>query len=153
LLGFKYNHYYYSLQADAIVGTLTDTAMQQYNATLTVFPLGNLNLYGISTATYSSGNKATAINFKQVIGAKILPFLWLEANITVGEFKNFFENDALYVYNAIDKNNTKAGATAYITLSPTIIIQLGYTFENRTTFNTTNTFNQHSITGGLSCKF
>ena len=153
LLGFKYNHYYYSLQADAIVGRLTDTAMQQYNATLTVFPLGNLNLYSISTAAYSSRNKTSAINFKQVIGAKILPFLWLEGNITLGEFKNFFENDALYVYNAIDKNNIKAGATTYITLSPTIILQLGYTFENRTTFNTTNTFNQHSITGGLSCKF
>lgn len=153
LLGIKYNHYYYSLQADAIVATLTDTAMQQYNATLSVFPLGNLNLYSISTASYSTKKTTNAFNFKQVVGAKILPFLWIEANVTLGAFNNFLENDALYVYNAIDKNNVKAGATTYITLSPKVIIQLGYTFENRTVYKTNNTFNQHSITGGLSCKF
>jgi hypothetical protein len=153
LLGVKYNHHYFALQADAILGTLTDTSFQQYNATLSVFPLGNINLYGFSTASYSIRNNKSTFNFKQVIGGKVLKFLWVEANATFGAFNNFLENDALYVYNAIDKNNYKAGATAYISVTPKIIMQVGYTYEQRQIFLTNNNFNQHSITGGITCKF
>jgi hypothetical protein len=88
-----------------------------------------------------------------VLGAKITNFLWLEGNATFGTFSNFFENDALYVYNAIDKNLFKAGVTAYISISPKITAQIGYTFEQREIFQSTKPFNQHSITGGISCKF
>ena len=153
LAGLKYNSHYFTIQADAIVGNLTDTSLQQYNAQLTVNPLGNMNLYSISTGSFSNRNNKSSFNFKQVLGAKLLKFLWLEGNVTLGSFSNFMENDALYVYNAIDRNLFKAGATAYITISPKLILQLGYTFEQRELYKSINTFNQHSITGGLSCKF
>lgn len=153
LLGVKYNSNYFALQADGIVGTLTDSTLQQYNATLTFYPKGNLNLYSIATGSYSIRNARSAINFKQVLGAKINRFLWLEGNATLGAFSNFMENDALYVYNAIDKNLFKAGATAYISINPKIIFQIGYTFEQRQLYKSTISFNQHSITGGLSCRF
>jgi hypothetical protein len=57
------------------------------------------------------------------------------------------------VYNAIDKNLFKAGATAYIAITPKVTLQLGYTFEQREIYKSINSFNQHSITGGISCKF
>jgi hypothetical protein len=82
----------------------------------------------------------------------VTSFLWLEANATFGRFSNYFENDALYLYNAIDANKFKTGATAYISLTPKISAQLGYTMEQRELFQTKQSFNQHSITGGLSCK-
>lgn len=153
LVGIKYNSHYFTIQADGIFGKMTDTSLQQYNLQLGLYPLGNLNLYSFSTASLSNRNTKSAFNFKQVLGAKLLKFLWLEGNATFGSFSNFMENDALYVYNAIDKNKFKAGATAYITLNPKITAQLGYTFEQRELFKSINTFNQHSITGGLSCKF
>ena len=114
LLGIKYNSYYFTVQADAIFGKMTDSSLQQYNGSLSLYPFGNLNLYSFSTASFRNRNNQSAFNFKQVLGAKILKFLWLEGNATLGSFSNFFENDALYVYNAIDKNLYKAGATAYI---------------------------------------
>jgi hypothetical protein len=87
------------------------------------------------------------------LGAKVTKFLWLEGNATFGTFSNFMENDALYVYNAIDKNLFKAGATVYIAITPKVTLQLGYTFEQREIYKSINSFNQHSITGGISCKF
>lgn len=153
LLGIKYNSYYFSLQADAIVGKMTDTSLQQFNFTLGLYPMGNLDVYSFSTASSGNRNGKATFNFKQVLGAKLLQFLWLEGNVTLGNFSNFMENDALYVYNAIDRDQFKAGATAYITLSPKLTAQLGYTFEQRAFFKSINTFNQHSITGGLSCQF
>ena len=153
LVGIKYNSHYFTIQADGIFGKITDTSLQQYNLQLGLYPLGNLNLYSFSTASFSNRNNKTTFNLKQVLGAKLMKFLWLEGNATLGSFSNFMENDALYVYNAIDKNKFKAGATAYITLNSKITAQLGYTFEQRELFKSINTFNQHSITGGLSCKF
>lgn len=153
LAGIKYNSYYFTVQADAIFGNMTDTALQQYNLQWGLYPLGNLNLYSFSTASLSNRNNKSAFNFKQVLGAKVLKFLWLEGNATFGSFSNFMENDALYVYNAIDKNKFKAGAAVYITLNSKITAQVGYTFEQRQLFQTINTFNQHSITGGITCKF
>jgi len=63
------------------------------------------------------------------------------------------ENDALYVYHAIDPNTMKAGVTSYILFGGKTTLQIGYTYEKRRLFNTTNEFQQHSITGGLSWKF
>lgn len=152
LLGVKYHHNYFAIQADAIAGNVTDTSLQQYNVTLWLYPLGNLNFYSISTASLRNRTNVSALNVKQVIGAKVTSFLWLEANATFGRFSNYFENDALYLYNAIDANKFKAGATAYISVTPKISAQLGYTMEQRELFQTKQSFNQHSITGGLSCK-
>jgi len=153
LVGIKYNNYYFSIQADAIFGSMTDTTLQQFNAQLGLYPLGNLNIYSFSTSSLRNRNGKSAFNFKQVIGAKIVNRLWLEGNATFGTFSNFMENDALYVYNAIDRNKFKAGATTYISLGSKLTAQLGYTFEQREIYQSTNTFNQHSITGGISCKF
>lgn len=152
LAGVKYNGTYLNLQADAIIGKITDISTQQYNIQLDVYPLGNLNLYSFSTASLRQ-QKGSAFNFRQVIGVKLLKQIWLEGNITIGEFKNYAENDALYVYNAIDINKQKAGITGYISLNKKLSAQLGYTFEQLQLLGTTSTFNQHSITGGLSWKF
>ena len=153
LIGLVYNHNYFSVQADAIIGNITDTSQQQYNFTANIYPLGNLNLYAFSTASISRRNNKSRFNFKEVIGVKLTKNIWVEGNATFGSFSNFFENDALYVYNAIDRNLIKAGGTIYFVITPIITAQAGYTFEEREFYKQTKTFYQHSITGGLSCKF
>jgi hypothetical protein len=152
MLGVKYNSDFYSIQADAMVAKLTDSTGSQLNVQLMLFPTGNLNFYSMSTASFQNRNSKTAFNLKQVLGAKLLKGCWIEGNITLGKFSNFIENDALYVYNAIDANQLKAGITTYLTVGSKITIQAGYTFEQRELYKSAFLFNQHSITGGILCK-
>lgn len=151
LVGAKYNGTYFDFQADGIIGKLTDTSLQQYNLQLGLYPLGNFNLYSFSTASLRQ-EKVPTFNFRQVLGVKVLKNLWMEGNITIGEFSNFAENDAMYVYNTIDINKQKAGISSYILLTENMTAQLGYTFEQRQLFGSTIKFNQYSITGGISWK-
>ena len=152
LAGIRYNGNQISVQGDINVGSLSDTSVVQANLHLQTYPLGNMNFYTISTGSFRSREGKQAFNFKQVVGGKVFSKLWLEGNITLGEFSNYFENDLLYVYNAIDLNKIKGGVTAYVTLSPKVTLQAGYTYENRQFYKSIQTFSQHSITGGLSCK-
>ena len=151
LLGVKYASAYYDVQADAILSKLTDTTRQQYDVRVGLYPLGNLNLYFFTTGSLRNA-KGTAFNLKQVMGLKVLKNTWAEINGTFGRFSNLLENDALYVYNAIDPNTFKGGATMYLTLSPNIVAHADYTFEQREIYNSSTFFNQHSITGGLTWK-
>ena len=153
LAGLRYHGNYFNVQADVIVARVTDSIQQQYNLQLGLYPFGNLNLYSFSTAMFRNRENTSGFNFKQVIGVKLLKNIWLEGNATLGSFNNLFENDALYLYNAIDKNKIKAGALLYLAIGSKLIAQAGYTFEQREIYKTINTFNQHSITGGLSWKF
>jgi hypothetical protein len=150
LAGIKYYGSYFDLQADAILGKLTDTSLQQYNLQLGLYPMGNMKLYSFSTAILRQ-QQGSAFNFKQVVGIQVAPAVWLEGNITTGRFHNLAENDALYVYHAIDPNKAKAGISSYILLKH-LLVQLGYTFEKRELYSSKTTFNQHSITGGIIWK-
>lgn len=152
LLGVRYNGNYFDLQADAVIGKLTDTATKQFNLQLGLYPAGNLNIYSFSTVMLRQQG-STALNFRQVIGTKLVKGVWLEGNITLGDFQNLVENDALYVYHAIDPNTMKTGITSYVLLAGKTTLQLGYTYEKRRLFNTAKEYQQHSITGGISWKF
>jgi hypothetical protein len=153
LVGAKYFNNYFDVQADAIFSTVSDSSISQYNAQLGIYPLGNLKLYGFSTATIRNRPNSSAFNFRQILGVQVLKKMWIEGNVTLGSFNDLLENDALYIYNQIDKNLFKGGLIAYVAISPKCTLDLGYTFEQRELYKTTNTFNQHSITGGLSWKF
>ncbi|MFZ4058808.1 MAG: hypothetical protein ACOYKE_11765 [Ferruginibacter sp.] len=152
MAGIRYYGNYFDIQADAVVGMVTDTLQQQINLQLSVYPTGNKNFYSITTGMFRNRNSVTGLNLKQVLGVKVLKGIWLEGNATLGMFSNLAENDALYIYNAIDRNKMKAGATVYVA-GKRLTFQAGYTFEQRELYKQPLTFNQHSITGGLSWKF
>ncbi len=153
LLGIKYSSNYFEVQADGIYSKMYDSTISQFNFQVGYFPLGNQKLYGISTAIYRNRTYGSGFNFKQVLGAQVAKKIWLEGNLTLGSFQDLYENDALYLYNAVDKNNYKAGIMSYITLGSKCILELGYTMEQRNLYLKTTTFNQNSITGGLKWKF
>jgi tetratricopeptide (TPR) repeat protein len=153
LLGIKYSSNYFDVQADAIFSKMYDSTISQFDFQVGYYPLGNQKLYGISTAIYRSRTNGSGFNFKQVLGGQVAKKVWLEGNITVGTFQDLYENDALYLYNAVDKNNYKAGIMGYYTISKKCIFELGYTMEQRNLYSKTTTFNQNSITGGLKWKF
>lgn len=146
--GIKYATPYVHFDAKAYLGNISDSSSNQFEAAVTAYPLGNTRLYSISKAAY---NKSFV--FSQVAGFGISKSVWLEGNITLGNFYNLFENDGLYVYNDIDQKNFKAGGSIYASLSKNLVFSANYTFEQKTRFKTTRTFNQNSITGGLSWRF
>ena len=150
----RYHANYFDIQAEGIYSTMFDSSISQMSLQIAYYPLGNMNLYGFSTATIRNRPSGSAFNYKQVIGAKITNGLWLEANATFGKFRDLFENDAKYIYNAPDENLFKGGLVSYISLSTKCTLELGYTLEQRAIYsNPSRLFNQHSITGGLSWKF
>jgi hypothetical protein len=149
MAGFKWYGYQVNIQADAMFGRMTDTAMQQANLTMQYLPKGNMDLYGITLLSIHHRTK-TGVNLRQVLGAKILDNTWLEGHATIGSFRNFAENDGLYIYNSIDEDRMKSGLTAYRLMKGGILLQAGYTLEQRSRFGRNETYLQHSITGGIS---
>jgi hypothetical protein len=149
IVGIKLHTPYVNFQGTANIGNIGDTTFQQYNGTITIYPLGNLKLYAISRV--SAGEDIT---FSQVAGVNIFKGVWLEGNVVFGQYKTLLENDALYVYNDIDTKKLKAGGSVYFTLSKHLTGSANYTLERKLKYNTTNNyFNQHSITGGLTWYF
>lgn len=150
----KYHGNYFDVQVEGVYSNMFDTSISQASIQLGYYPKGNMNFYGFSTATIRNRPNESGFNFKQVLGAKVYKGVWLEANATLGKFRDLFENDAKYIYNAPDENQFKGGLVSYISLSPKCTLELGYTLEQRAIVNNpTNLFTQHSITGGLSWKF
>ena len=152
LTGLKYMGPYFAIQADANFSSISNTVIQQYNGQLSIYPLGNLNLYTISRLSVQSGDVQQTI-FNQTLGFKVINKLWLEANAGFGKMNNYLEADALYVYNSIDVTKLKAGGTAFFPLNKHAILYLNYTFEQKQDFYLNNNYNQYSITGGFTWKF
>jgi hypothetical protein len=151
--GIKYDSNYLSFQADASLGKIATANISQFNATVGVFPLGNLNLYGFTKASYLTQNNASRPVFSQVFGFKAIKNLWLEANASFGGLDDYLDADASFVFNSIDISKNKLGATLFYTFSPKSVFQFNYTFENKTEFTQQTNYTQHSITGGITWKF
>jgi tetratricopeptide (TPR) repeat protein len=151
LIGLRFSAPYFTLQADANISSISNTHVQQYNGALTVYPLGNLNLYSTTRVSAQSGAVQQTI-VAETLGFKVTKHLWLEASGTFGKLDNYLDADALYVYNAIDVTQTKVGSTAFVPLGHAIIY-LNYTFEQKQDYYLNTNYNQNSITGGFTWKF
>ena len=49
MIGLKYYNHYFNLQANAIIGKLIDSSIQQFEFQSEYYPSGNLNVYGSTT--------------------------------------------------------------------------------------------------------
>ncbi|QQL50230.1 hypothetical protein [Mucilaginibacter ginkgonis] len=154
VLGFIYTGGRYTdLQADINLGSIYSSRLLQYNAQLTWYSNGNLNLYTISKASLKSYNSATEFIFGQSIGFKTGRKTWLEANITLGNLENYVDADGLYIYNAIDPTKFKTGATFFYRLNLHTMLQINYTYETKYDIYRLDNYGQHSITAGVAWKF
>ncbi|MBC8052787.1 MAG: hypothetical protein H7Y13_06955 [Sphingobacteriaceae bacterium] len=151
--GLKISGNYLDVQADASIGNLTGLITHQYNAMLTYFPLGNLNLYGITRISLHSDSVATETIISQVAGFKLSKKIWFEASGSFGRLNNFLEVDGLYVYNSIDPSTSKLGTSLLYQLGRRSLLQLNYTQEKKQNITQNTNFNQHSLTTSISWKF
>lgn len=147
--GIKYATPFVHFKIMADFGNFADSTFNQYDATVSLFPLGNTKLYSITRAAY--GDDFTV---SQILGYGVTKNIWLEGNVTFGKFNNLLENDALYVFNDIDRKQFKAGASLYALVSKKLLLSVNYTFEQKLKYQTPHTtFYQNSINAGLSWKF
>jgi hypothetical protein len=83
----------------------------QAGASLTWYPLGNLNLYETTTAIAFFQEKENRLLLGQVIGARITPWMWAEGNFYWGDYTNANIFNGSVVYNNSDIIDYRFGAT------------------------------------------
>lgn len=152
-VGLRYNGSYFSLQGDAVFGSLIGTTLVQYSAGATAYPFGNLDLYASAKASYSDQGTGGQFIFSPALGFKITKNLWTESSANIGTLDNFIDADGLYIYNAIDVTKVKAGQSLFYQLGKHAQLQLNYTYEQKTDFTHNYIYNQNSITAGILWKF
>jgi len=90
--------------------------------------------------------------FSQTAGLRICKVLWAEANLTLGNLKNYHDYNGLYIYNALDPTIFRTGLTLYGMLSKDISIIGNYTYDTKRIDLTGTNYNQHSFSGGIIWK-
>lgn len=155
---------YFTLGASGSFANLNSAVQAQGDLSLALYPLGNLNLYAVSTASfqrelYSNRKYNDELIFNQLIGLKTLNFLWFEGHITFGNLSNFVTNDGASVFNGIGIIKQNFGGRAIVLINPKLNFKISYTYSqiessfieslNVDKKHNPIEYNNHSITGGL----
>ncbi len=129
--GLAYAHPYLVVQGGYSQGTLTDTVRRQADLRLTAYPLGNMRLYGFGRTSVVRSGGRNAPNTLLGLGVQVRPWGWLEVFGSSGEVPILLEANAAYVYNLLDPQRRRAGASAYIRLPHHLLWRVHYTAEQR----------------------
>jgi len=153
LAGIKYTGTSVDLQADVNFGNIINQPLIQYNAKLTYYPLGNLNLYAISRLSDKHLKNVDHFIYNQAVGFKLAKNTWLESGVTIGNQEDYIDTDGRDVYNSVDNTKFKFNETAFFQMSNNAQLRLIYTFEKKTDAYFPINYNQNSITLGFLWKF
>lgn len=155
---------YFTLGATTSFANLNSAVQAQGDLSLALYPLGNLNLYAVSTASfqrevYTNNKYNNELIFNQLIGLKTLKFLWLEGYMTFGNLSNFVANDGGSVFNGLGAIKQRVGGRAIVLINPRLNFKISYTYNQMESYfiESMNVdkkynpieYNNHSITGGL----
>ncbi|WP_163380516.1 hypothetical protein [Cyclobacterium sp. SYSU L10401] len=159
---------YISLGASYYRGNISDFIQNQTDFKLITYPLGNLHLYTITTASFQNqdfidGSNNNRLVIDQQLGLKATEWLWLEAYGTFGEIENYFMKDGLVIFNRMDLVKQRFGGRLIFQATPKWSFTVDYTYlKNQSQFIQTpltgETFNQknyqlHSLTAITSWRF
>jgi tetratricopeptide (TPR) repeat protein len=178
-----FNNYLFSLMLTKDMGIFTaglagswsnlnGGTQYQVSGSLTYYPFGNLDFYGTTTATGFFARKDKRILLSQVLGAKITPWWWLEANFYYGDYTNANILNGAIIYNNSDQINFRIGARAIVMIGKHLQLSLIYQYFSKESTQmyyirtvdpktqepsskpktTTNPYNTHSIIGGITWK-
>lgn len=149
-LSLAYARPYWTAQVGVFAGTLTDTARVQTDLRLTVYPLGNLRLYGFGRASVVRSGGRRYPNGVLGVGGRLSPSLWLEAYGGLGQVPVLAELDGTYVYNLLDPLRQRAGASLLILLSRPLALRLSYAAEQRRDAVDGTTYTLYSLSTALA---
>ena len=131
---------------------MLDSLLAQVAVSSTYQPFGNLIFYGNSRLSFQKRTHQSQLNFSQMLGFKLSNKLWLETHATLGQIKNLIDNDALYIYDALDAGKFRIGASLLIPFTPKLTFQGNYYFEPKILYLQNNIYNLNSFTLGISWK-
>jgi ribosomal 30S subunit maturation factor RimM len=87
-----------------------------------------------------------------MFGFKLSNKVWLETHATLGQIKNFMDNEALYIYDALDVGKFRIGATLLIPFTSKFSLLTNYYYEQKQLYLLNTKYNLNSFTIGISWK-
>jgi tetratricopeptide (TPR) repeat protein len=134
---FSYSDYAYGGEVSYSAPRLTITGgvwslkvdkLEFMQATGTLFykPLGNLNLYALTSVSLKSSQINNDYVVYQMIGGKIYHKLWGEAFMSWGDLSGTAEHNLQIIYNAFDKVKTRVGTRLIISVNDYLSLSLRY---------------------------
>ena len=130
-LALAYARPVWTAQAGLYAGVVTDTARVQADLRLTVYPLGNLRLYGFGRGSLVRSVGRTYPNALLGAGGRLRPWLWAEAWGSAGAVPVLAEAEGTYVYNLLDPLGRRAAASLLILGPRRLRLRLVYGAEQR----------------------
>lgn len=146
----SYTRPYYVAQLGAYTGAVTDTTRTQLDAALTVYPLGNLRLYGFGRGSLILSAGRTFPNALLGAGVRLRPWLWAEVFGSTGLVPVLAEADGTYVFNFFDRLQRRGGVSVHILLPHSLALRLHYTAEQRIDRWDLQPYNLYSLTTALT---
>jgi tetratricopeptide (TPR) repeat protein len=145
------------------IANLSDSMQYQGEATVAFYPLGNQNLYLVSSAAFLQNGSQQNFIFNQRIGAKISKWLWVEGHASYGNHQNYLPSNGYISYNTVEPIQFTAGTNLNFKIGKLNIIP-AYTLQQKestymqrnsqqqTSFISNNYFN-HLLTTTLKWNF
>ena len=149
-IALAYARPYWTAQVGVFAGSLTDTTRVQTDLRLTVYPLGNLRLYGFGRASVVRSGSRSYPNGVLGAGGRLSPSLWLEAYGGLGQVPVLAELDGTYVYNLLDPLRQRAGTSLLILLNRPLTLRLSYAAEQRRDAVDGTTYTLYSLSTALA---
>lgn len=134
---------------------------------LTVYPLGNMNLYATATGYYhtqsQNGHTLNQVIQSYKLGFKVMNNLWIEGYTMLGDFSNLQDPFSGITYNSLELYHAIYGANIYVPFSKNkVSVFAGYRQYNSISqfvpvdnvfegFNNVS-FKYQTITGGIIWK-
>ena len=156
---------YINLEAGAVWSALNDRNQLQESAGLTMYPLGNLNLYLYASVIFHHTIQNQVVYVPEKIyrlkaGAGFFNTFWLEAGMIKGNLENTSLDNGFIIYNNTDYPTGIYEASLIfpvkkfsLSISYSLTEQQSvYSSTGTTTYNKL-TYNSQIITGGISWKF
>lgn len=159
---------YVSVGVSGYYATFNEATQLQGDGSLVLYPLGNLNLYSVSTFSLQRESTPGAEDlqrqvFFQGISGRIATSLWLEVFASWGNMQNMARYDGLVVFNTMDRIDRQLGMLVTGILSPHLGFSIGYSLlSHQSAFFPADAprdpinnkkYNSHSISGGFSWNF
>jgi len=149
-LSLRLNRFDISFSASSLKMDSTSTSQIGIHAGYMI--PGQANLYIKSSLIGLIDNNTNRLIFSQNIGLILLKNTRLDGNVTVGNLKNYAEFDGLYVYNSDDETLFKTGFTFYWSATKNITFFSNCSYNYKQISNSTTTYNQQSLSGGIIWK-
>ncbi len=134
-------------------GTVSGKAVRQANAQLSLYPLGNTDLYLVGRVALLANEGEQQFIVQPTLGGKIVRVLWADAGVVLGRQNNYADADGLYLFNSLDITTFKSSANLYVQVRPKVLFTMSYALERKDDFYQITSYHQHSLTAGITWKY